>query len=109
MDYNGTTPLHAACKQGRFDCVAQLLQAGADVDEEDPDGQTPLRIARACDHEPCVKLLLNAKLDDFAVSAEEEAMLLMLAAAEAEENEGLILGMEDAEYYWPQREDGGSV
>lgn len=41
----GLTPLLYAARSGCTDCVAALLDAGADIDRPSPDGVTPLMIA----------------------------------------------------------------
>jgi ankyrin repeat protein len=41
----GLTPLLYAARSGCKDCVAALLDAGADVNHPNPDGVTPLMVA----------------------------------------------------------------
>ncbi|KAL9620310.1 MAG: hypothetical protein Q9160_005109 [Pyrenula sp. 1 TL-2023] len=41
-DNRGFTPLHYALKMGRFSAVARLIDAGADVRSQDPDGNNAL-------------------------------------------------------------------
>lgn len=44
-DYAGFTPLHAAAQYDRPDAVRALLDAGAEVNVRDDDGNTPLMYA----------------------------------------------------------------
>ena len=41
----GGTPLHMASALGCAEVVRALLEAGAEVDARDPEGQTPLAVA----------------------------------------------------------------
>ena len=40
----GNTALHHACKEAKFQVIAQLIQSGADVRIKNKRGQTPLDI-----------------------------------------------------------------
>ena len=44
-DSAGYTPLLVACKEGVVKAVSDLIDAGAGVNEQDPDGLTPLMLA----------------------------------------------------------------
>ena len=41
-DENGSTPLHVACLFGRAEAAELLLQAGADIDQRNKDGASPV-------------------------------------------------------------------
>lgn len=56
----GTTPLHAAARNGHTAVVAALLAANAAVDAADQRGNTPLHAAARNDHTAMVAALLNA-------------------------------------------------
>jgi ankyrin repeat protein len=43
--HDGSTPLHAACREGSADTVAYLISKGADVNAKDDGGCTPLHRA----------------------------------------------------------------
>ena len=45
MHAGGFTPLLYAAREGCSDCVAALVEGGADIDLTDPDGTTPLVLA----------------------------------------------------------------
>jgi uncharacterized protein len=55
----GYTALHGAAESGHLNIVKMLANAGADVNAELSDGQTPLHLAAAKDHEPVVAFLLD--------------------------------------------------
>ena len=56
-DSTGNTLLHLASKRGYHECVRKLLQAGANPDEPNVYGLTPLSVALRHGHVQCVKLL----------------------------------------------------
>ncbi|KAH6626571.1 ankyrin repeat-containing domain protein [Chaetomium sp. MPI-SDFR-AT-0129] len=61
--YNSTTPLHAAVSLGKTDLVKRLLDAGAQVDRPDLDGNTALALAVKHGELTCASLLLGARAD----------------------------------------------
>ena len=61
QDEVGNTPLHAACQEGRVECVELLLRVGAIVDRPGAGGVTPLIVACESQQLDCVRLLLGAK------------------------------------------------
>ncbi|EDO32461.1 predicted protein, partial [Nematostella vectensis] len=44
----GRSPLHAAASQGHSSTIDTMLEKGADIDEEDTQGKTPLMVASQC-------------------------------------------------------------
>lgn len=61
---NGRMPLHLAATSGNQDVVRELIQAGADVNERDANGDTPLLRAVADGDSPeIVKCLIEAGSD----------------------------------------------
>lgn len=57
------TPLTSKAHRGKTACVEALLAAGADIEERDKQGMTPLLLAVAGGHLPCVRALLSAGAD----------------------------------------------
>lgn len=57
------TPLTSKAHRGKTACVEALLAAGADIEERDKQGMTPLLLAVAGGHLPCVRALLAAGAD----------------------------------------------
>ncbi len=55
----GMTPLHMTARRGTTRIAEALLDAGADIEAKDKDGETPLRRAVNCGQEPMVRLLLS--------------------------------------------------
>jgi hypothetical protein len=70
MDDGGLSALHYAAREGCAACVSLVLEAGAEVDIEDPDRVTPLNIAIMNGHLDLARALLDAGADidkwDFA-------------------------------------------
>jgi ankyrin repeat protein len=63
VDKSGLTALHAAAGSNRFEIVAMLLKAKADVSIRAHDGTTALYYAAARGHSHSARLLLEAKSD----------------------------------------------
>jgi hypothetical protein len=59
IDDNGRAPLHWACQSGNISAMKSLLEAGADPNIKDGDGQTPLMTASYRGDRTCVAVLLN--------------------------------------------------
>ena len=55
---NTLTPLHIASKMGHEEVVLYLLEAGANVNKQDPFGATALKLAAGGGHEAVVKTLV---------------------------------------------------
>ena len=55
----GLTALLYAARDGCYDCVEELLQAGADVNRPTPEGVTPLMLALDNDHNEVAAFLLD--------------------------------------------------
>ena len=54
----GMTPLHMSARRGTTKIAEALLEAGADIEARDKNGETPLRRAVNCGQERMVRLLL---------------------------------------------------
>ena len=59
-DYDGRSPLHLACAEGKVASVQILLAAGAVVDCVDRWELTPADEAERCGHQLCLNLVLDA-------------------------------------------------
>ena len=59
----GMTPLMFAARQGCLDCAKALVEAGARLDDYDPDNVTPLVLATLNAHFDTAKYLVNAGAD----------------------------------------------
>ncbi|KAH9046646.1 ankyrin repeat protein, partial [Lactarius hengduanensis] len=55
-DNNHSTPLHQASSKGLLEVARLLLSYGANVDEKDGEGRTPLQVT---EHQEMTKLLLE--------------------------------------------------
>ena len=63
-DGQENTPLHTACISGEKDIVFTLIEAGADVTEENKDEMTPLHVAVVERKLDIVKTILDMRADD---------------------------------------------
>lgn len=57
--FSGKTPLNAACVTGNATITKLLLQAGANPNNKDGDGMSPLYSIMLNDHVECLELLLK--------------------------------------------------
>ncbi|CAG0890601.1 unnamed protein product, partial [Cyprideis torosa] len=58
-DFEGWTPLHYACAEGRVLIVSSLLRRGALLEAKDSEGWTPLHFASSQDNAITLRLLLH--------------------------------------------------
>lgn len=56
---NGLSPIHMAAQGDHLDCVKQLLQYNAEIDDITLDHLTPLHVAAHCGHHRVAKVLLD--------------------------------------------------
>lgn len=63
MYRGGLTPLLFAAREGCIACIGALLEAGADIDLDDPDGSTALIMALLNRHWDTAKFLVEAGAD----------------------------------------------
>jgi ankyrin repeat protein len=54
------TPLHFASNRGSVDTVKRLLSGGADIDAQDPDGDSPAMVALFCWNQSIFSYLMQA-------------------------------------------------
>lgn len=59
-DYNGRTPLHIACTEGKIEVVKYLLLRGASTHVQDKYGQRPIDDAIQAENEEIIELLCDA-------------------------------------------------
>jgi ankyrin repeat protein len=65
---DGDTPLHYASAQGNVDCLKPLVDAGADTEARDEDGESPLDVAGSAR----VKVLLRKLAEDKAAAGSDD-------------------------------------
>lgn len=75
------SPLHLAVLHSKFDEAKSLLQAGADVEARDSNGETPLHYAAEHDFIHLLELLLHRGADPYAVDKLGDTPLHAAAAA----------------------------
>jgi ankyrin repeat protein len=63
QDMDGWTALHYAAINGRIECLAELIKAGADINVKNNAGFTPLDKAKYNDNIECIKILEQAQRD----------------------------------------------
>uniref|UniRef100_A0A8C7ZYZ2 Ankyrin 1 n=1 Tax=Oryzias sinensis TaxID=183150 RepID=A0A8C7ZYZ2_9TELE len=56
---NGLSPIHMAAQGDHMDCIKQLLQYNAEIDDITLDHLTPLHVAAHCGHHRMAKVLLD--------------------------------------------------
>ena len=90
---NGTSPLHAACRdRGHPECARLLLEARAYADVADSAGVTPLLDASFCGAAGCARLLLAHGADAARATVDGRTPVdLILALPEARAEHGQIL------------------
>ena len=90
---NGTSPLHAACRdRGHPECARLLLEARAHADVADSAGVTPLLDASFCGAAACARLLLAHGADAARATVDGRTPVdLILALPEARAEHGQIL------------------
>ena len=71
----GASPLAVASKMGAFDCVAALVDAGADIEAGDARGRTPLLLASLALKAATVELLLDGGASREAVDSDGRGAL----------------------------------
>ena len=83
--------LSDAVLYGRTDVVRQLIRDGADVDEMDATGMTPLMVAASQGETAIARLLIAAKADVNAASEDGTTALMRAASANRVETLKLLL------------------
>ena len=61
-DCHGRTAIYSAIERGSLNAVKELLKSGADVNQADEDGVTPMQLAANCKmpNEKMVKMMRKA-------------------------------------------------
>ncbi|XP_047100835.1 poly [ADP-ribose] polymerase tankyrase-like [Schistocerca piceifrons] len=60
MDQSGSTPLHDAARRGRAEAAAALLEAGANREDRNYGGDTPLDLAERNNHQSLIDILRSS-------------------------------------------------
>ncbi|KAJ8956111.1 hypothetical protein NQ318_016565 [Aromia moschata] len=77
-DLHGQAALHVAARLGQAEVVKVLLEAGANADQADVDGWTPLRAAAWGGHTECFKITCGGAAGAAAWSGHEEIVRILL-------------------------------
>lgn len=74
---NGLSPIHMAAQGDHMDCVKQLLQYNAEIDDITLDHLTPLHVAAHCGHHRMAKVLLDkgAKPNSRALVSDKHTLI----------------------------------
>jgi ankyrin repeat protein len=72
LDKAHITPLHYAAQNDAREIAQLLFTAGATLESQTDEGQTPLDIAKECHHPEMVKLLLRLKNQMFGIMDAEK-------------------------------------
>ena len=86
-------PLHDAARAGDMDLVNELVAGGADINEPDATGETPLLAASLAGQTAIVELLLKADADPTVRN--DRGMLPLHAAAFAGDSSAVSILLED--------------
>ena len=78
-DSSGNTPLHYAAAYGWYECIKELIKAGANINANSSWKITPLNIAMLKNHFGLVKFLLNQPNIDVNCKDEQGRTLISLA------------------------------
>ena len=78
-DDSGRSATHVACKYGRKEIVACLIQSGCDATLKDKSGNSSLHTAAAHGHSDVVKLLVDANCDVEDVNGAQQTPLHIAA------------------------------
>jgi len=89
MDASGNAPLHNAAKQGDVPTIVRLVQAGADVNQQNNVGATPLVYASMGGKTEVVKQLLMLRADSLLTTRKGKTAILV--AQEKGHNEVVAL------------------
>lgn len=80
MDKTGETSLHLAARYARADAAKRLLDAGAEANEQDNTGRTPLHAAVAADAMGVFQILLRNRATNLNARMHDGTTPLILAA-----------------------------
>lgn len=75
------TPLLMACRFGKTDCAQELINAGADVNQKDGDGNPPLWAAAYANNIELLEMLLGAGADINSQNGDGVTTLMYAASA----------------------------
>jgi ankyrin repeat protein len=102
---NGMAPIHWTANGGKLECIALLLEMGADVGATDRDDKiTPLHIVVARGFSACAKLLIDHGADVNALSKRRESPLHVacwaghLSCVKILLEHNAVVNMKDADY-----------
>ena len=78
---SSSNSLHKACRMGDVNWVKKLLFEGAEIDQTDFNGRTPLQIATESGHADVVRVLIDRKANLFVTTGGGRSLLSLARAS----------------------------
>jgi ankyrin repeat protein len=101
--------LHAAAARGDANKIDQLVTAGADVNQRDAYGRTPLHVATFAKHRAAMQTLIKAGADKGALENDRYDAVTIAAVADDEETLRTLLSLGASAKLTTSRYDGTAL